>query len=302
MPTIDMESFNVTWTPDGDASVFSNKPYVNYDEDWLKVRGSLWYSLLRFKQSSSRVEFITSGDRVNHYTLSVKFIHLKLYTYRDIDETTVYSFNSSGWVEDEVRYVDLPDDIITTAVGSRQGDIYAGEWVTFNLDPETTVLPTREGKKASFSLSSTEANANEAYYSGDYSDADYGPQLIVGYRLERHAAPTATPTISGDPSPVPLPAPTRVPVPSPTPQPSTPSPSPKPTLSPTLSPSTPSPSTMPTGCVASSSKCGGSGWTGNTHCCESDESCFVKSGELLIMKQRNNRVIRICCCHLVEFR
>ena len=31
-PTANLENFNVTWTPSGDASVFSNKEYVNYDQ------------------------------------------------------------------------------------------------------------------------------------------------------------------------------------------------------------------------------------------------------------------------------
>ena len=72
-------------------------------------------------------------------------------------------------------------------MGSREGDIYAGEWVTFNLDPTTTILPTRVGKKMSLSLSSTEANANEAYYTADYTDADYAPQLGELHGVSRHA-------------------------------------------------------------------------------------------------------------------
>ena len=70
--------------------------------------------------------------------------------YREVDETTVYLLNSSAWAEDSIRFVDLPDDITATAVGSRSGDIAAGRWVTFNLDPELTTLPTQQGKKASF--------------------------------------------------------------------------------------------------------------------------------------------------------
>ena len=58
----------------------------------------------------------------------------------------------------------------------------------------------------------------------------------------------------------------------------TPSPtfSPAPVFPPTPVPSL-APTPGPTTCITSGSKCGGSSWTDSSHCCEPDESCFVKS-------------------------
>ena len=89
------------------------------------------------------------SDVWTRYSLKIKFIRLQLYTYRDIDDTSVYSMNITSWDEDEVKYNNMPSDTATTKVGSLT-DILEGTWATFNLDVDSTILPTRVGKAASF--------------------------------------------------------------------------------------------------------------------------------------------------------
>ena len=170
---------------------------TNYgDNDWLKVKNAIWYSMVKFSQSSATVEQYANLDA---YWLDIKNLTLSLYTYRDISDIYIYWENHTAWDEDTLTYDDTWDDLATTEVGTAIDSVSEYEWVDIELDVDTLidVMPIKQGKKVTFSIKALDSNANEAFYS---SETDYGPKLTVTYKPEYGAYGSPVPTITPAPS------------------------------------------------------------------------------------------------------